>query len=396
PTAIISQVRLRIGDPRSRLRAENNILVIEGAYFEAARDISRTPDADTLLAASGIDQLEAAHLEGHIGYGVVSQAVAAALGQRQEQPLSSIFPAVDFGGAIKLAILEGKTALGIIPTGTVTINEQAHCDCADGPDLGVSHTTITNTASPSAGVNDEIAAVTIGGPLPDGLDPMRDFGKRHPGDGVAGLYIPKAFAEKLTVKVMPSVTIRASNNGTIGFRAAAHVAFENFKVSFDQAGGGILLDIDLDISVDAYCDFEVFKGVRLPIGWALIAPEVSNTAHLQMGFYPAIDSTGVVKLKSTLKTADMGRYVAIILGIGTALKLFGITSWLGFLIDVVLSSILSVGLPVALRKNVTKYLANNEWKLLDGLPLADRRQLFWAAPFDIAPDSLLASVDYRE
>ena len=83
-----------------------------------------------------------------------------------------------------------------------------------------------------------------------------------------------------------------------------------------------------------------------------------------MGFYPAVDQSGTLKLKAILQDVDMGQYVAVILGIGTALKLIGVTAWIGFLIDVVLSAIVSYELPFALRDEVKKYLGQNEWPLL--------------------------------
>ena len=398
PADMISTVTLQITDTRIHMRAENNILILEGTDFDFKRSIVRTADADQLLTNAGIDLLEAARVEGHIGYGVVTQSVASALGQRIDTALSTVFPAVDFGTSIKLEILLKGAALGIIPTEEVTIVSTAHCECSEGPDLGVGETTIKNTAPANPKPNDELAQVQIGGPIPDNKDPLKDFGNR-PGEqkGVAGLYIPQAFARALTVSVMPAIKIKASDNGTIGYRAEASVGFSNFQVSFDQKGGGILLDIDLDISVSAYCDFELFKGVRIPIGWAIISPAQGSQANVQLGFYPAVDNSGTVRLKSTLKKSNMGSYVAVVIGIGTALEIIGVTAWIGFLIDVVLSSILSQGLPIALKKEIGKHLANKEWKLIDGFPTADQFQKPWflSAPYDVTADSLLSSFEYR-
>lgn len=302
---------------------------------------------------------------------------------------------MNFGRTIKLVVLQNGTALGIIPTETVTLENLEHCDCKDGPDLDHSETTIVNTSPANPGVNDEIAAVTIGGPIAENKDPFKDFGPRDPNaEGVSGLYIPLDFARSLTVDVMPSVKIKASDNGTIGYQAEANVGFKNFNVSFDLIGGGILLDIELDISISAYCDFEVFKGLRLPIGWAIVM--ATKPASIQLGFYPSVGKDGMLSLKSTLKKSDMGSYVAVVIGIGTALKLLGVTAWIGFLIDVVLATMLSVGLPIALKKEVKKYLGSKEWKLLDGLQVASQGEGWYPnAPFDVTPDSLLASFGHR-
>ena len=93
----------------------------------------------------------------------------------------------------------------------------------------------------------------------------------------------------------------------------------------------------------------------------------------------------------------MGTYVAVVLGVGTALEVIGITAWIGFLIDVVLSTIVSIELPSLLRDQVGKYLANKEWVLLhfgDLLRQLPRKGRF-EAPFDVDINSFLAGVDIR-
>ncbi|MFZ6769304.1 hypothetical protein ACO0LM_19825 [Undibacterium sp. Di26W] len=140
---------------------------------------------------------------------------------------------------------------------------------------------------------------------------------------------------------------------------------------------------------------ELFKGLRLPIGWAIFSPANGSKAHIQLGFYPAVDSTGVVKLKSTLKKSDMGSYVAVVIGVGTALEIFGVTAWIGFLIDVVLAGILSNGLPIQLKKEIGKYMGDKEWKLFDAAPILDPRAYpDFFSPFYTTPTSLLTGFSY--
>jgi hypothetical protein len=396
PASLISEVEMAILDARVHMRAENNLLILEGAHFDSKQTITRTANADNLLELAGIDPLEAARVEGHIGYGITAQAITKTLAERTEIPLATVFPAVNLGTAIKLAILDRGDALGIIPTEKVTIETNARCSCSEGPDFKLDKSTITNTAPADPKPGDEFGKVVIGGPIPDNKDPLKDFGARRPNQsGIAGLYIPKAFAETLTIEVMPSVTIVAEDKGVIGYRAEATVAFKNPRVSFDLIGGGILLDIDLNISITAYCDLDILC-TRIPIGWAVVVPTSGSQANLQLGFYPSIDRTGAVRLKTTLNKADMGSYVALVVGVGTALTLLGVTAWIGFLIDVVLSSIVTIKLPMMLRDEVGKYLGSKEWKLINGMPVTNPAiNWFPAAPFDVGPTSILASIEYR-
>src|SRR5688572_16022126 len=90
PTSLISEVVMSFDDARTHVRAENNLLIFEGADFDVRRNINPVAGADDLLANAGIDAREAAHIEGHLGYGVVSQAVTGALAARHEIPLSTV------------------------------------------------------------------------------------------------------------------------------------------------------------------------------------------------------------------------------------------------------------------------------------------------------------------
>lgn len=409
--SIISKLIVRVSDTRVRLKARNNVLILEGATFDSSKRIERDQNADSRLMAAGIDLLEAARVEGHLVYGVISQAIALSLAQRTEIPLSEIFPAVDFGTTIKLISIDGGNALGIITDKAILIPDQSSRNCNNGPDLQHSESEL-NTILPENPQRlqeyDQVAVGSIGGPLADNKDPNRDFGARYQdrderGEGLCGLYIPLEFAGALvtgamyavgvmpSIAVMPAVKINISDkNNTIGYEAEANIGFNNFRVNFDISSGGILLDIDLDISIYAYCDFEIFKGRRLPIGRAFIKQK--DPASIQMGFYPSINNDGVISLKSTLKRADMGSYAVFVIGLGDALKFLGVSWWVAFLIDVVLANILSRKLPVELKKAVNEYLGSKEWKLLNGLAVSDDSiRWFPGVLFDTTPDSILIS-----
>lgn len=397
-TSRISEVVLQFSEFRVRMHAKDNALIFEGSDFDLVRQFTRTPDAETILVNAGIDELEASRVEGHLGYGVISQAVSMTVAARHEISLATVFPAVNFGESIKLAILQNGDSLGIIPTQPVDLRPETHCECAEGRDLPVTQTNLPPKAGlpPTVNSGDEFGAVTIGGPIAEGLNPLEAFGRRPVGaTGIAGMYIPKAFTPAIVGKPMPSITFPASDKGTIGYNARATVAFKQTDFKFDLNGGGILLDMQLDINVTAYCDFEVFKGVRLPIGWAAVMPTSPGT--LQLGFYPAIDGSGKLKLKSTLNKCDMGTYVAVVIGVGTALKFLGVTAWLGFLIDVILATILSLGLPIKLKEEISKYMTDKEWTLINGLPVLNPaiHGFYPAAPFDVDEKSLLTSVEFR-
>jgi len=379
----------------------NNVVGFEGIDFHPVTAVTRDPLADRVLMDAGIDQLEAARVEGLIAYSAINSSIGASLAQRKELSLSDFFPAFDFGTFAQMIPLNSGKALGIIPSEFTRV-ESAVCKCASGPDLGVSKSgdTITVPANSQAGT--ALGSVTIGGPLPEGINPLSDLGRRFNGSGSAGVYMPKAAYSGLTVQAMPAISVHASDDGFIGFDAHATVGFSGLKVELDVQKGGIIVSVDMDISVQATCTLDIGCGIRLPIGYAIINAASGSAAKIEMGFYPAVDGSGTVKLTGILQNVDMGKYVAAILGVGTALEIIGVTAWIGFLVDVVLSAIVSYKLPSVLRDEVKKYLGQNEWKLISGgemlrasYPPFDK----FSAPFDvdvdpIRGDTILASVSY--
>jgi hypothetical protein len=376
----------------------NNILSFEGMDFPPPQTtIKRDPNADQRLRDAGIDPLEAARVEGLIAYSAVNHAISSSLAQRRDISLSDVFPAFDFGTAARLVPLASGRSLGIIPSAFTRV-ETAACACSSGPNLSSSGSTSTISIPPNPKAGTPIGSANIGGPLPQKIDPLKDLGIRFVGSGKAGVYLPKVGYDGLTLQAMPAIQIHASDDGFIGFDAYATVAFANMSVSLDAKNGGIIVAVSLNITVQAICTLDIGCGIRLPIGEALIQPDVGSNANLQMGFYPAVDSSGTVKLKAVLQSVDMGKYVAIVIGVGAALEILGVTAWAGFLIDVVLSAVVSNKLPDALTDEVKKYLGQNEWVLLsfgDLLKTTYPRDTELSAPFDVDVDTLLASISSR-
>jgi hypothetical protein len=397
-TKLISTVTVVVSDLVIYGSYATNAISFEGTDFKVKTTVVRDINADQTLKNAGIDPLEAARVEGLISYSSVNSAIQANLAQRKDLSLSDIFPAFDFGATAQLVPLRSGQFLGIIPSAFTRV-ETAACKCADGPDLGTSASSNTITVPPNPKVPIPLGGVTIGGPLAENVDPLKDLGRRFIGSGQAGVYLPRAAYDGLTVQVMPAIAIAASDDGFIGFDARGTVAFTVSPPTLDAQKGGIIVSVNMDISVQATCTLDMGCGIRLPIGYAIINPAPGSKANLVMGFYPAVDKSGTVKLDAILQSVDMGKYVAVILGIGTALEILGVTAFVGFLIDVVLSAIVSNQLPGALTNAVKKYLGQNEWVLLkfgDLLKSTYSPVIDFEAPFDVDGDTILASVSYHK
>jgi hypothetical protein len=403
PAAALSTITVVISGVTVQGFYKDNALLFSGVNFTQTSRVDPDPDRDDHLRQAGLQDPQAAYVEGLVALGAIPQALRQTIGQNRTIDLFTLYPAFNLGKSAKLFPVENDPVnqgeyLAIVPA-DFSINQAATCSCAPGVALGTSQSTST-VVVPADPQNGPLAGqISIGGPIPQSIDPARDLGPR-PGDriGIAGVYMPRQTYEGLTVRVMPAIEVDASDNGFIGFDARGTVGFSKPAVSLDTVKGGVLLDFDMDISVNATCTLDMIC-FRLPIGRAIINPAPGSQAHLQMGFYPALDSDGNVKLKAILQKVDMGSYVAVVLGIGTALEVIGVTAWIGFLIDVVLSTIISIKLPSVLKDQVSKYLGNNEWVLLhfgdlikETYGLRGRR---FEAPFDLDADSFIAAVDYR-
>lgn len=395
PSAIVSTVTVVISSITVQGSYTKNSIIFQGVDFKSTSDVERAPDADQILQNAGVtDLLEAARIEGLIAFGAIPQALRQTIGQQRTLDLSALYPAFDLGTAAKLFPVGGGEFLAIVPS-AFAINQAAVCRCAPNVPLGTSESSSTLIVPPDPQNGPLSGQITMGGPLPQNIDPLKDLGPRGPGrQGVAGVYMPHKTFEGLTVEVMPAIEVHASDDGFIGFDARATIGFSDPAVSLDAVKGGIILDVDMDISVNAVCTMDM-QCFRLPIGSAIISLAPGSKAHFKLGFYPAVDTDGTVKLVPVLQDIDVGTYVVAIFGIETALEVIGVTAWIGFLIDVVLSTIVSIELPSALKDQIGKYLANKEWVLLHFGDLI--KETFpkgrFEAPFDVDVDSFLAGVE---
>ena len=394
----ISTVHFEFVDIALGLSAAGNVLALEGVEFAYTQSIKREQDADKILDDEGIDKLEAARVEGHIAYGVVASSLTRSLGQRHEFDLEELFPAINFGDVIELVSLDGGGAVGIIPRGSFSINEKAACDCGAGTELELDEGDIVTNIPPNPQPGDAVADVTLGGPTPENINPLTDLGPRFQGIGRVGLYLPRLMAEKLLVRALPSISVVASDNGFIGFRAVATVLFSDLKLAFDASKGGIIVSVEMEF--DAYFEVTVDlgSGNRATVGHGFVNP--LGPSRVEMGFYPTINPSGEIKLRGVLNDVVISKFRVVIVAWTTWLGwAFGaIGAFVGFVIDVVLSFVFAHNLPFKLRDAVRDYIGTNEWLLLrlgdiigKDNPTKNQKP---AALFDVTGDSILCSYDY--
>jgi hypothetical protein len=396
PSKKISTVTIKFDDIRINLSARQNRLLVDDAVYVPTTTVIREADADKTLHDEGIDPLEAARVEGHLAYGVIPSALGGSLGQQKEVSLAKVFPAFDFGSHISLYPIGSGEFVAIVPSADYRLN-YTPCSCAPEPNLALKAGQAVITSIPAdPHVNDEIGSVKIGGPIAENLDPLKDLGPRVEGFGRGGVYLPKTVQETMTTRVMPAILVDARDNGFIGFDARGTVGFSKGVLKLDATTAGLIVTIDLEISVSAVCDLDMGKGLRLPIGHAIIIPAHGSRAYVEIAFYPVVHGPEIA-LKAVLQKVETGSYVAIVLGIGTALEIIGVTAWIGFLIDVVLSGIVSNNLPSVLRGQIAEFMANAQWRLVNADPILNAinpQNVRHVEAHDVDGDTLLASFGY--
>jgi hypothetical protein len=370
----------------------DNVITFQGLDFTPKTTPQREPGAERLLEAAGIDVVEAARVEGVLAYSAINVCIGLCLGEPREFALSRLFPTFDFGATARLEPVENGSKLGIIPS-EMTLRRSAVCDCERGPDISTSPGRVDKTipANPVAGA--ELGKVKIGGPVPQGIDPMRDLGRRYQGTGAAGLYLSQPVLRVLLDGLTITRPIEIPRKDTvIQIEPNGNVKFSNISLGLDMVRGGIDVRADVNIDVSASLWLNLGCGNRAPIGLAGLV--TLRKATITIGFYPAVDSSGALILKGVLLDADMGDYLFLLLEfVGGGLIAAGIV--LGVLIDLVLSLIVSALLPDLLKKEIQKYLGSHEWLLLDIAKELKERYgvgIQFSAPFDVDGTSLLASI----
>ncbi|PDT02072.1 hypothetical protein CO666_22345 [Rhizobium chutanense] len=389
PANVLSTIRFSLSEIRIPIAYQNNkILLSQPEYSIKVDEFKR--------ANPGNNDIELARMEGVIGYSVVPKAIANILSQPVAYDLSILFPSIHFGSNAKLFAVNKGKAVGIV---TEFRMNEGHLPClCDGPDIGLKPPPVFQDDSQGKGEGDTIGAGGLSTPIPERKDPHKDFGLRPNGSGVAGLYISRKTASAITRidRAAKDINLSVSDNGFIGFTADATVSFGEASLSFDTAGGGIFVDQDIAVTVKVAVTQDLCFA-RIPIGGGLaFCSPLHPNPNVRLGFYPAVDQQGTVKLRGTLVSID-DLNLTLVAGTIYDLMDFGIGFLAEFIGKNVLNNILADKLGSAIRNKLKEQISSSQWDLVDGVPVVvrnDVRRIF-SAPYDVGPNSLLISFDYR-
>ncbi|MGO6859794.1 hypothetical protein ACCS99_19990 [Rhizobium ruizarguesonis] len=386
---VLSTISFSLSEIRVPIAYQNNKICLSQAEYSIKVDEFKRADP-------GSNDIELARLEGVIGYSVVPKVIANILSQPIAYDLSILFPSIHFGSNAKLFAVNNGRAVGIVTE--FTMNE-GHLPCiCDGPDIGLKPPPVFQDDSQGKGEGDTIGTGGLSTPIPEGKDPHKDFGLRPNGSGVAGLYVSRKTASVITRidRAAQDINLSVSDNGFIGFTADATVSFGEASLSFDAAGGGIFVDQDITVGVNVVVTQDLCLG-RVPVGggFAFCSPLHPNP-NVRLGFYPTVDQQATVKLRGTLVSIDDLNLTLVAASIYDLLD-FGIGFLAQFIGKNVLSNVMADKLGSAIRNKLKEQISSSQWDLIDGVPVAVRNDVrrICTAPYDVGPESLLVSFEYR-
>lgn len=383
PKTVITTISLQAENICARLTASNNSITVSNVRFDQPPKTTIVRDGNALanLKAAGIDPTDAARIEGYIVYAAIPQTVAIAISPDITIDLASIFPAINFGTSIRLFTLDGGRALGIFPADDATSGNMP-CTCGYEVNRRTQPTQITrvNPANPTIG--QPALQVNLGGPVPDGKDPLKDFGPRRAGksndpSGLAGIYIPKPIAIELAPISIPPFNVTVQSDALIGYTANGHVAVKSAPLHFDAIEGAFIVKVYFAINERLYdglgtVDCNPMKGVRAPVGAFVFTNSGLIAPSITLGFYPAIDSNGGLVLQNQIISSDLGTYIIMVMSFTDVMALFGgLNGFISFIADTILGQLVGRDLPGRIEETVGAVLQGLHWTLIQTLAILD-------------------------
>ena len=185
------------------------------------------------VAATGISIDDLLRVEGSIAYASAPRLFASALGEFKPVELKSLFPGIDFGGDLTLAIVE--RGLLVIPEWLSVIGNTGcpQGDATSGSDVFVS-------GKNRNGNTLDFAIQSGGWPAAAAAHPLHE-------DGVASLYLPKPILDLKFGKIKPAADYSDSGNGFIGYNIHLETIFRGVGLSVDVPNGALLLKVDFQL-----------------------------------------------------------------------------------------------------------------------------------------------------
>jgi hypothetical protein len=361
---LLTTLTLTISNIRFQIDVMNNTLDAQPSDAQIVPSFARDLKYNTNVVTYRLDPDTTTRVEGMLLYSGLATAITKTVSSPQTISLTELFQSVQFQGVMNFDLSTDRQFLFINADRDVEMKPS--CPCADvgngiGP-VGAGTTTPNPTANPTTGA--PIGGITIGGPAK--VDPTRPdiLGPRRPGTGDSGFYLPNQMAQTIVQGPYPAIRLDITDNGFIGWKAAAIIDFASARFTPDPAFGRFY--VELSFRVEVYGSLNVDLGKLGKIRITDFSAEQSGPGanSVNIGFYFVL-GTGGIYIKPVLEDVDIGRF-EIFLRLGTLIGTpFG--TWgavIGFIFDKILGLIISSQIPMHLDSELRKYMAKAMFTIL--------------------------------
>jgi len=331
--------------------------------FERARDF------DAILNAHNIDKDIVTRVEGMLLYSGLAAAVSKTVSTPKAIDLRRLFPGVTFSGKAETQLSIDNKRLFITCTEARPGKLGAPCSCLspiqDGTGPRTSSTLtkgkVTDQTPEPIGA---VGAITLGAPTP--VDPRTVVGPIRRGTGDSGLYLPNAMAREMVTSYRPAIRIDLSDNGFIGWSAAAIVDFSDFEFKEDAANGRFYVTIRFRGEVYGRILMDLGKLGKKHIADFSATQGGPGVNFVKVGCYFVLGTSGIF-IKPVLEDVHIDGFEVALPRIGTLVGSFwpGWGTVIGYVFDTILNSVVSYQLPAALELEIWRSMAGFMFTLID-------------------------------
>ena len=409
-TDAIAKLEVLISHLRFELTAtQSSISIAKGEAVITPAQPLRIPadlfEATVHRAGSDIDT--ATRIEGMLIYGGLASSIASTLASSYEININELFPSIKFEGNLDVQLSNDNKTLFL--TGRSGLVRNDNCACCDvGNGIGsVTGTKVEDTNYPD--IEDSVKSIKdTGGKLdigtlnighPSSVNPKKlDLGRRKPGVGDTGLYMPLAESKKLFGGAYPAIRIDAEDNGFAGWKAVGIVDFDEPKITLDPAYGRVYVDLSFGTEIygSLHTDLGKLGKIRVTSFSAEQSRPPANTARI--GFYLVVGTNGVY-LKPVLESVHIDGFKVDLGSIGSLVG----SAWggwgavVGFIVQKILERAIGYQLPSKIDLAFREYMGGAMITLLNSnlaLDLLGIRKDSSTALCEGDSSGLLVSCDY--
>ena len=249
-------------------------------------------DFDATLTHYGLDRDAATRVEGMLLYSGLATALSKTISYPHVIDLRRLFPGVIFQGRLEFEISADRHYLFLKGANGVERRPESICGCGDvGNGIGPVNPGELRPA-PQPDPRRGIGTITIGGPSPVVASPAI-LGRRRQGEGDSGFYMPTVMARAIVDGPFPGFRLDISDNGFIGWKAAAFVDFSKLDFTPEPQLGRFLVELHFRVEVYGSVHVDLGKLGKIRVTDFSAKQTGPGVNLVKVGFYAVIGTKGI-------------------------------------------------------------------------------------------------------